>query len=469
MYQINFDKPCRVYFMGIGGISMSGLAEILMKEGFTVTGSDMKESDLTRQLEAAGAGIYYKQTASNIDPEAIDVVVYTAAIHEDHPELAEVIRLGIPRLTRAELLGQIMRNYKTSIAISGTHGKTTTTSMITEVMLRAKKDPTITVGGMLDCIHGNFHLGESDCFITEACEYTNSFLSFYPTIEAVLNIEADHLDFFKDIDDIRHSFRLFMEKLPAGGVLVINSEIDRWQELTSGLSCEVVTFGLEDSDADYIASGLTYDENACASFDLMHRENGSYRKITGITMNVPGIHNVKNALACAAIALEEGIAPEDIAAGLSGFGNAHRRFEFKGKIGGVTIVDDYAHHPQEIDATLAAAREMKTGKIWCAFQSHTYTRTKALLDDFAKSLSAADEVLLAPIFAARETDTLGISSQDIADRIEKLGTKAHNFDSFDEIETFILTNCQPGDLVITMGAGDIYKVGEHLLGVGSEH
>lgn len=465
MYQIHFNQPCRVYFMGIGGISMSGLAEILMKEGFTVTGSDMKESDLTRQLEAEGARITYQQVASNIHPDEIDVVVYTAAIHETHPELAEVIRLGIPRLTRAQLLGQIMRNYRTAIAISGTHGKTTTTSMITEVMLEAKKDPTITVGGMLDCIHGNFHLGKSDCFITEACEYTNSFLSFYPTIEAVLNIEADHLDFFKDLDDIRHSFRLFMEKVPKGGVIVINSEIRDWEKLTEDLPARIVTFGLEGSDAEYVATNLTYNERAFARFDLMHRQEGEFKKLTTIQMNVPGVHNVKNALACAAIALEEGIAPEVIAAGLSRFGNAHRRFEYKGTIGEVTIVDDYAHHPQEIDATLTAAKEMKTGKIWCVFQSHTYTRTKALLDEFAVSLSAADEVLLAPIYAARETDTLGISSQDIADRIEKLGTPAHSFYSFDEIETFILTNCQPGDLVITMGAGDIYKVGEHLLGI----
>ncbi len=464
MYQIDFEKPCRVYFMGIGGISMSGLAEILMKEGFTVTGSDMRESDLTHRLEAEGARIYYQQKASNIHAEELDVVVYTAAIHEDHPELAEVIRQEIPRLTRAELLGQIMKNYKTAIAISGTHGKTSTTSMITQVMLEAKQDPTVTVGGMLDCIQGNFHLGESSCFITEACEYTNSFLSFYPTIAAVLNIEADHLDFFKDLDDIRHSFRLFMEKLPAGGTLVINSEIENWQELTADLPCQVVTFGLEGAAADYVASGITYDEQAKASFDLMHQTEEGSVKITTIQMNVPGIHNVKNALACAVIALEEGIAPEAIAAGLGKFGNAHRRFEYKGTLGGVTIVDDYAHHPQEIDATLAAAKEMKHRKLWCVFQSHTYTRTKALLPEFAVSLSAADEVLLAPIYAARETDTLGISSQDIADGIEKLGTTAHSFDSFDEIETFLLTNCEAGDLVITMGAGDIYKVGENLLG-----
>lgn len=465
MYQINFNEPCRIYFMGIGGISMSGLAEILMKEGFTVTGSDMKESELTKQLEAEGAVISYHQTASNIDADQIDVVVFTAAIHEDHPELAEVIRLGIPRLTRAELLGQIMRNYKTAIAVSGTHGKTTTTSMITEVMMAAQEDPTVTVGGMLDCIHGNFHLGESDCFITEACEYTNSFLSFYPTVEAVLNIEEDHLDFFKDIDDIRRSFRLFMEKLPKGGVLVINEEIERYEELTAGLPCRVVTFGMEGSGADYTAAGLIYDDNACASFTLM-RQNGDTRvPIVDITMNVPGVHNVKNALACAAVALEQGIKPEFIAAALKNFGNAHRRFEYKGKVGEVTIVDDYAHHPQEIDATLEAAKKMKHRKLWCVFQSHTYTRTKALLDDFAKSLSAADAVVLAPIYAARETDTLGISSQDIADRIEKLGTEVHNLESFDAIETFLLTNCEPGDVVITMGAGDIYRVGEKLLGM----
>ena len=465
MYQINFNEPCRIYFMGIGGISMSGLAEILMKEGFTVTGSDMKESDLTKQLEAEGAVISYHQAASNIHADEIDVVVYTAAIHEDHPELAEVIRLGIPRLTRAELLGQIMRNYKTAIAISGTHGKTTTTSMVTEVMMAAKEDPTVTVGGMLDCIHGNFHLGESDCFITEACEYTNSFLSFYPTVEAVLNIEEDHLDFFKDIHDIRRSFRLFMEKLPKGGVLVINEEIENYKELTAGLQCSVVTFGMEGSGADYTAAHLIYDDNACASFTLMHQNGDAQEPVVDIKMNVPGVHNVKNALACAAVALEQGIKPEYIAAALGKFGNAHRRFEFKGKIGEVTIVDDYAHHPQEIDATLDAAKKMKHRKLWCVFQSHTYTRTKALLDDFAKSLSAADAVVLAPIYAARETDTLGVSSQDIADRIEKLGTEGHNLESFDAIETFLLTNCEAGDVVITMGAGDIYRVGEKLLGM----
>ena len=466
MYQIDFHKPRHVHFIGIGGISMSGLAEILLGEDFVISGSDAKSSPLTQALEKKGATVYYGQRASNIT-EGVDVVVYTAAIHPDNPEFACAKEKGIPMLTRAELLGQIMRNYDTPIAISGTHGKTTTTSMVSHILLAGNCDPTISVGGILPAIGGNIRVGESETFVTEACEYTNSFLSFFPKISIILNMDADHLDFFKDIDDIRHSFRLFMEKLPAGGILVINSEIDRWQELTAGLACEVVTFGLENSGAEYIACGLTYDDKAHASFDLMHREEGGYRKITSIHMNVPGVHNVKNALACAAIALEEGITPEDIAAGLAGFGNAHRRFEYKGKIGGVTIVDDYAHHPQEIEATLAAAREMRTGRIWCAFQSHTYTRTQALLDDFARSLSAADEVLLAPIYAARETDTLGVSSQDIADRIEKLGTKAHSFDSFDEIETFILTNCNPGDLVITMGAGDIYKVGEHLLGNSS--
>ena len=453
----------RIHFIGIGGISMSGLAEILMKEKFIVSGSDMRCSDLTRQLEAEGAKINYEQVASNINKDEIDLVVYTAAIHEDHPELAEVIRQDIPRLTRAELLGQIMRNYKQSIAISGTHGKTTTTSMVTEVMLTAGEDPTVTVGGMLDCIHGNFHLGESDCFITEACEYTNSFLSFFPTVEAVLNVEADHLDFFKDLDDIRHSFRLFMEKLPKGGILVINSEIENWEELTKDLPCQIITFGLTGSGADYVAENLVYDELAKASFTLCVMRDGAYVTVCDIKMNVPGVHNVKNALACAAVCLECGISAEALVKGLSTFGNAHRRFEYKGKVKGMTIVDDYAHHPQEIDATLAAAKEMKTGKVWCVFQSHTYTRTKALLDEFAQSLSAADEVVLAPIYAARETDTLGISSDDIAVRIEKLGTKAHSLGSFDEIETFLLEHVAPGDLVITMGAGDVVNIADDLI------
>ena len=458
MYQINFTKPCSVYFIGIGGISMSGLAEILLDRGFKVAGSDRQKSELTENLKSQGAKIFYSQVASNIEKEEIDLVVYTAAIHEDHPELKKVRELEIPALTRAQLLGEIMQNYDSAIAISGTHGKTTTTSMVTQIYLAAKENPTISVGGMLDCIGGNFHLGNNGTFITEACEYTNSFLSFYPTVEAVLNIEADHLDFFKDLEDIRHSFRLFMEKLSQNDTLVINGGIDRLEEITKGLNSQIVTFG---EGCDYHAKDVTYDALACAHFTLCTPKNGEIE----IELKVPGKHNLLNALAASAICLEKGLSIQAVKEGLEAFSGTHRRFEKKGTLKGITIIDDYAHHPQEIEATLSAAMACKHNKVWCVFQPHTYTRTKALLDDFAKALSMADEVVLAPIYAARETDTLGISSKDVAVRIEKLGTSVHTFDTFDEIENFLLENCVEGDLLITMGAGDIVKVGESLLGL----
>ncbi len=458
MYQIDFKKPEAIHFIGIGGISMSGLAEILLDEGFRVSGSDAMKSELTEQLEAGGALITYGQRAENITGD-IDVVVYTAAVHPGNPEYDEVVRLGIPMLSRAELLGQMMKNYQQAVAVAGTHGKTTTTSMVTEILMAAEADPTISVGGILPSIGGNIRVGDSGLFVTEACEYTNSFLSFYPTIEVILNIEEDHLDFFKDIDDIRHSFRLFAEKLPQDGLLVISSEIDCYEELTAGLACRVVTTGLT-CESDYQAVEIEYDDLARPTFRL---------KIKGedhglITLGVPGRHNVQNALAAVAAACELGIAQADIVRGLKSYTGTNRRFEKKGEVGGIVIVDDYAHHPKEIEVTLEAAKNYPHKKLWCVFQPHTYTRTKAFLDEFADALSAADEVILAGIYAARETDNLGISSGDIASRIEALGTRAHYFSTFDEIETFILENCSPGDLLITMGAGDIVKVGERLLG-----
>lgn len=459
MYQIDFKKPGSVYFMGIGGISMSGLAEILLQEGFLISGSDAHESELTDHLEAKGATVHYGQRAGNIT-DGIDVVVYTAAIHPGNPEYDEVVRRGIPMLTRAELLGQVMKNYGQAVAIAGTHGKTTTTSMVTEILLAADADPTISVGGILPSIGGNIRVGGPELFVTEACEYTNSFLSFFPTVEVILNIEADHLDFFKDIDDIRHSFRLFAERLPEDGLLIISSDIERYEEIAEGLSCRVITVGM-DRESDYSAADITYDEYACPTFTLYEAGEPARR----ISLGVPGEHNVHNALAAIAVAKTLGVPDEALFKGLKGFTGTNRRFEKKGVIAGVTIIDDYAHHPQEIAATLAAAKNYPHKKLWCVFQPHTYTRTKAFLDEFAQALSMADEVVLADIYAARETDNLGISSGDIAGRIEKLGTKATYFPTFDEIETFILENCSSGDLLITMGAGDIVKVGNRLLGL----
>lgn len=461
MYQIDFNKPESIHFIGIGGISMSGLAEILMEEGFRVTGSDSQKSDLTEQLEARGAKVFYGQSASNIG-DGIDVAVYTAAVHPDNPEFMAVREKGIPMLTRAELLGQIMKNYKYAVGIAGTHGKTTTTSMVTEILLAEDADPTISVGGILNSIGGNIRVGDSELFVTEACEYTNSFLSFRPSMEVILNIEEDHLDFFKDINDIRHSFRLFAEKLRPDGFLVISSDIDRYEEITEGLACEVATCGSH-SSSDYSAENITYDELARPSFDLIIQ--GERAEENRITLGVPGEHNVYNALAAVALCRKLGVSMENIKAGLLKFTGTNRRFEKKGVMRGITIIDDYAHHPREIAATLSAAKNYPHNKIWCVFQPHTYTRTRAFLNQFAETLSMADEVILADIYAARETDNLGISSGDIAERIEKLGTKAHYLRSFDDIETFILENCVHGDLMITMGAGDIVKVGEKLLGM----
>ncbi len=458
MYHIDFKKPNHVHFIGIGGISMSGLAEILLERGFIVSGSDSHESELTEKLRAHGVKVFYGQRAENII-EGIDVAVYTAAVHADNPEFAEAVKRGLPILTRAELLGQIMRNYGRSIAVAGTHGKTTTTSMLSEILMDAKLDPTISVGGMLDAIGGNIRVGGSDLFMTEACEYTNSFLSFFPTMELILNIEADHLDFFKDIDDIRDSFRRFAKLLPEDGVLIINSDIKDYEEIFKGIPCRVITVGSDAKRSHYSAADITFDRNACASFTLLVDGAGTDR----ITLGVPGVHNVYNSLAAIAAAHELGIENEQIKAGLLAFSGTHRRFEKKGELRGITIIDDYAHHPQEIAATLSTAQNYPHREVWCVFQPHTYTRTKAFMDDFAMTLSMADHVVLADIYPARETDTLGISSRMLAEKIAALGTDSHYFPGFEEIEKFLLEKCVNGDLLITMGAGDIVKVGEKLL------
>jgi len=456
-YQIDFKKPVHVHFIGIGGISMSGLAEILLKEGFTISGSDNKESALTDHLEGLGATVFYGQKASNII-DGIDVVVYTAAIHEDNEEYQAAVQKGLPMLTRAELLGQLMKNYETPVAISGTHGKTTTTSMLSHILLEGELDPTISVGGILKAIGGNIRVGNSGVFVTEACEYTNSFLDFFPKIGVILNIEEDHLDFFKDLADIRHSFRRFAELLPEDGVLVINGDIENLDELTEGLPCEVVRFGM-DSSKDYSATNILHDKLGDASFDLV--KNGEF--IDRVSLSVNGDHNVQNALAAIAVADKMGVPMDVIKRGLKGFSGTDRRFELKGQLNGITIVDDYAHHPTEIKATLKAAKHYPHKEIWCIFQPHTYTRTKSLFDEFVEALTLTDHVILADIYAARETDTLGISSKDVADALIEKGCDAYYFPSFEEIEDFCMERCQKGDLLITMGAGDVVNIGEELL------
>ena len=458
MYQIDFNHPIHVYFIGIGGISMSGLASILLSEHFTVSGSDRQKSVLTEELSALGAEIFYGQSGKNLDIHP-DLIVYTSAVHPDNPEYIKGMELGIPFLTRAELLGQLMKNYRLPIAVSGTHGKTTTTSMLSQILLEADTDPTLSIGGIFPAIHGNIRVGQSDYFVTEACEYTNSFLSLYPKISLILNIEEDHLDFFKDIADIRHSFRQFAGLLPADGTLVINGDIDHLEEIIAGLTCHVITYGSGPS-CDYYPVDISHDAYGHPSFTLLRKDGkgaGSY------ALQIPGIHNVYNAIAAIAAAKALGLPEEMIRRGLSEFRGTDRRFEYKGTKCGFTIIDDYAHHPTEITATLQAAKNYPHNRLWCIFQPHTYTRTKAFMSDFAKALSHADHIILTDIYAARETDTLGISSKDLQKEIEKLGRPCFYFSSFKKIENFVLENCTKNDLLITMGAGDVVKIGENLL------
>lgn len=436
---------------------MSGLAEILLGAGFTVSGSDQKESDLTRHLTALGAKIAYPQSADNVTDD-IDVFVYTAAIHPDNPEFAAATSTGKPMLTRAELLGQIMKNYNNSIAVAGTHGKTTTTSMISQVLLETPDNPTISVGGILEAIHSNVHVGDSDVFITESCEYTNSFHQFFPRYNIILNIEADHLDFFKNLENYRASFKKYCGNTASDGILIINNDIEDLSYFTEGLDCQVITFATT-GDADMTAQDISYDEKGCGRFTPVYKGEA----LEPVALSVPGSHNISNALAAIALLVEMGVDYQHIITGLKKFGGANRRFQIKGKFQGATIVDDYAHHPTEIKASLAAAHNYPHERLIVCFQPHTYTRTLSFLDGFAEALSAADTVLLADIYPAREPDIYGVSSKDIADRLEKLGADVHYLGSFEKCQQYLEKNLMNNDLLITMGAGDVYLIGENLL------
>ena len=462
MYQIDFNHPVSVYFVGIGGSGMSSLAEILANAGFRVSGSDRSRSAYTDMLEAKGVTVFYGQRAENIT-DTIDCAVFTSAVPKDNPELLALHEKNIPCMTRAELMGQIMKHYDTPIAVSGTHGKTTTTSMIGEILLKAGLDPTLSVGGILKTIGGNFRLGHSGYFVAEADEYTNSFLHFFPRIGIILNIEEDHPDFFKDLADIRRSFRKFAQLLPADGCLIINDAIPNREEITNGLPCRVITYGTG-PEADYYSGDISYDETGCPSFTLYSPEHAPRR----LALQVRGEHNVSNALAAIALADLLSIDPKTSGEALHEYGGAARRFEYKGTVGGVTIIDDFAHHPTEIAATLKAAANYPHKTLWCVFQPHTYTRTKALLKEFARALTLADRIVLADIYPSREPVslgvTLGINSRILQQEIQSLGKTCDYFSTFDEIENFLLENCIKGDLLITMGAGDVLKIGENLLG-----
>jgi UDP-N-acetylmuramate--alanine ligase len=447
----------RVHLTGIGGISMSGLAEILADLGYTVTGSDAKPSSIIQKLDRMGIKTTIGHYAENV--EGADLLVYTAAVKADNPELVAAAKAGIPCIDRATLLGEIMKKYPRSIAVSGTHGKTTTTSMISMIMLEEGLDPTIHIGGELTAIGGTTRIGKSDFFIAEACEYTGSFLKLHPKLEVILNIEFDHADYFKDINDVKETFRKYAALVPKDGCIVANADDKNVMDIVSGLTCNKVTYGLRSTECTWSASDITFDEMGNASYTLLfHGE-----QVTEIRLRVPGIHNVSNSLAAIAACSFMGCSPAAAARAFLKFTGTCRRFEIKGTSEGITVIDDYAHHPSEIAATLRAAEKFGHSRIWCIFQPHTYSRTKSLMNDFVTSFDKADILILTDIYAAREKDNGEVSSSMLADRITRTGKTVLYIKDFGSIAEYLDKNARPGDLIITMGAGDIYKVGEMFL------
>ena len=443
----------RGYLIGIGGVSMSPLAEVLQGAQLVITGSDMSDSAKVEQLRKLGIAVNIGHRAVNITPD-IDFIVRTAAVHDDNVEIVRAHELGIPVFERTQAWGAIMRDYKNALCISGTHGKTTTTSMSTHILMAARKDPTVMIGGTLPLLKAGHRVGNGDTIILESCEYYNSFLSFYPTVAVILNVEADHLDFFKDIDDIKASFRRFAQLVPEDGCVVANRDDANTMDVVRGIGRKVITFGLGE-DADVYARDIRRN-GAQTEFDIIC--NG--KLFTHVTLHVPGLHNVKNALAATAATVFLGATPLDVKYGLSAFTGAERRFEFKGKYNGADVYDDYAHHPSELRATIDAAQPLGYKRIVLAFQPHTYSRTQSLFSDFVEQLRRPDLTLLAEIYAAREQNTIGISSADLAREIPG----SLYFPTFDELLAYLRENAQPGDLILTVGAGDIFRVGERLVG-----
>lgn len=446
------------HLIGVGGVSMSPLAEVLAGAGMNITGSDMAHSEKTAHLESLGVKIYYGHFADNIEPDT-QFIVRTAAVHDDNPEIVRAHEMGIPVFERAEAWGAIMTYYENALCISGTHGKTTTTSMCTHILMAAEKDPTVMIGGTLPILQAGHRIGKGDTIVLESCEYYDSFLNFFPTIAVILNIEADHLDYFKEgLPAIQRSFHKFAASVPENGAIVANYEDKNTMEAIEGIDRKVITFGL-DYGADVYADNIAFS-GAKSMFDLY-----AYgEKITDVTLHVPGIHNIRNALAAAAAMLHLGITPTAIKYGLAGFNGAGRRFEYKGKYNGAEVYDDYAHHPGELQATLDAVESLDYKRSIVVFQPHTYTRTAALFDDFVEQLKRPDIVYLAEIYAARETNTLGISSKDMVKEING----AKYFDNFEDIVADLKKFAQPGDIILTIGAGDVYKIGEKLVEVSHE-
>ena len=448
----------KVHCLGIGGIGLSAVAEILADNGHIVSGTDMKPSDVTAHLESIGMKIYYKHEAENVD--GIDAVVYSNAVSDDNPEVVRAKELGIPLFSRAEVLGMLMERYDHSVAICGTHGKTTVTSMTSLILRNADYKPTILVGGNLPEIHGNVEIGENDYFVTEACEYMDSFLNLKPTIGVILNIDSDHLDYFKDMDHIVSSFRRFVEQIPEGGSVVAYGDNPFVKDILKDHDNKI-TYGYSEGN-DFYAENIVFNENGFPSFDVVRKGN----PVIHLELAVPGEHNVLNAMAAYVTAAFLGVDNDIIANTLKEFGGTNRRFDVTGITNaGVKIIDDYAHHPTEIKATLSAAKNVKHNKLWLIFQPHTYTRTKALFDDFVDAFGDADALILTDIYAAREQDIYNISSYKLYQAIKAKypEREVYYVKDFEDIVRYIQKFAAKDDIAMTMGAGDVYKVGEMLL------
>ena len=434
---------------------MSGIAAILKKWGFYVTGSDANSSELIDKLRENNIPVVIGHDLDSLRKS--DLVVYSAAISPEDVEMQEAQRLGIETMERSTFLGLITKAYHNTISISGTHGKTTTTSMISMCFLEARKDPSIQVGAILKPIGGNYRVGNSDYFILESCEYVESFLKFHPRTEVILNIDNDHLDYFKDLDHIKNAFTKFVQLLPNDGLLILNADDSNCVDLYKNTNAKVVTYGIENEKANFIARNITFDNNGFPLFDV-YRNNTFYKSIK---LSVPGMHNVYNALACIATCHEYGIDKEVIKTALLKYTGAHRRFEFVGNSNGASVFDDYGHHPTEIKAVYNAMKKKKYNRSWVVFQPHTYSRTKALLNDFAQALSGFDNIIITDIYAARETNTVGVSPQDLVNliNVNRVGKQALYMSDFNEIAKYIRDRVMPNDIVLTIGAGTVTNIG----------
>ena len=450
-------KYNKIHMVGIGGVSMSGIAEILVNFGFKVSGSNNVESEATKKLEKAGIKVFIGHSDKNvIDP---DVVVYSAAIKQDNIELQTAKEKNIPIIERADFLGELTRCFEDTITIAGTHGKSTTTSMVALCFLEALKDPSIQVGADISAINGNYKVGNSEFFIIEACEYVESFLKFSPKAEIILNIDNDHLDYFKNFDNIKYAFEKYVKLLPDDGLLVVNGDDANCLALTQFTKAKSLSYGITNKNTDFFAVNIVFDNNGFPEFDV-YSKNEFFGKIK---LNVPGMHNVLNSLGCIALCSHYGIKYETIKNALINFKGAVRRFEFKGTVNGANIFDDYGHHPTEIIATSKALMNKKYNKSWIVFQPHTYSRTKSLLDDFAKALLNFDNIIILDIYAAREKNVYGISSKDLVDKINSLGKNAKYIPDFGDCVNYLKENVKQNDIILTQGAGTVTEIGPMLI------